>query len=511
MKKNAILFTLVISFLLISSSVGALSSSVNISSYGTISYPSSGKATVIISANAGGTTTPAPGTYEYDLNTIVTITAAPNVDFNFKNWLIGGSTTNASNPISFNVTAVRTYSYQAVFESTSPPVYTVPIPNTTKYQNWALTMRVSTDFMSYVSGTSFNFTGFFDHQYSLFLAELDAVPWSNLQTYTPNEPTWSPPSYQAGAPINGGSLKDVALAGAGIVVSSGTADDINNAINSLSSSQWLVYVEEGVYDGEVVISRPYTVLAGAGWNTVVRKTANYYQAIRVIGSANNVIIRDLTVDGNYPFGQADMPSRGMTIVANCEGGRMMIENTFSFSEWAFGPNLHNGPEGYMINNAASGCGANTFEITYSTQQAAIGNYGREWVDVGISTWGSNNVIVAQNMLEDPVAPHGGAYTRINAAIMVEGFGGDTSYNILIRDNHASDLQGQSDRGAGVQMSPGAHHVVVCRGTYNNNNDVGVSPDSSEQGYILFYDVHPTGNRYADVITTCPGGNLWVLP
>lgn len=70
-----------------------------------------------IEADAGGTTTPSPGTYKYDTGTTVQVTAMPNDYYIFNNWT--GTATGTSNPISLLMT--RDFSIMANFRLIEPP------------------------------------------------------------------------------------------------------------------------------------------------------------------------------------------------------------------------------------------------------------------------------------------------------------------------------------------------------------------------------------------------------
>lgn len=73
---------------------------------------------LIITATAGGTTNPAPGTYTAPEGTLVTVTAIPDTGFNFDRWALDG-VTYTTNPI--NVLMDRSYALQAVFSEEPPP------------------------------------------------------------------------------------------------------------------------------------------------------------------------------------------------------------------------------------------------------------------------------------------------------------------------------------------------------------------------------------------------------
>lgn len=105
-----------------------------------------GMAIVVVVASVGGTTNPAPGTYELANATSLSLTAIPNPGWKFDNWVIGGyplnhgaysfTDTPTNNPYNVNHGYGYTYDYQPVFSpvsSTSPsasptiPEYSVAV------------------------------------------------------------------------------------------------------------------------------------------------------------------------------------------------------------------------------------------------------------------------------------------------------------------------------------------------------------------------------------------------
>jgi hypothetical protein len=72
----------------------------------------------ITTTTAGGTTSPAPGSYTYDVGTNVTVTASPSAGYNFSSWLLDGVSYTV-NPITVTMNANHTLN--AAFEDVTPP------------------------------------------------------------------------------------------------------------------------------------------------------------------------------------------------------------------------------------------------------------------------------------------------------------------------------------------------------------------------------------------------------
>jgi hypothetical protein len=102
-------------------------------------------ALVVVLASAGGTTSPAPGTYALADATQMMLTATPQSGWQFSHWTISGSSTDhggapvdltpTANPYNVNHGYGYTYNYQAVFtpvgSATPTPAGATPTPPVT--------------------------------------------------------------------------------------------------------------------------------------------------------------------------------------------------------------------------------------------------------------------------------------------------------------------------------------------------------------------------------------------
>jgi hypothetical protein len=89
------------------------------------------QATVNVLESVGGSTEPAPGTYNYNDGTQVTLTATPDANLVFSAWLITTDTSNDSvtdNPYMLPVTGGVTYEISAVFAQSTSPTFPNPPP-----------------------------------------------------------------------------------------------------------------------------------------------------------------------------------------------------------------------------------------------------------------------------------------------------------------------------------------------------------------------------------------------
>jgi hypothetical protein len=93
-------------------------------------------AIVVVLTSAGGTTSPAPGTYALENAAQLMLTATANSGYQFSHWTISGSTTDhggapvnltpTDNPYAVNHGYGYTYNYQAVFTPTDGTAPTPP-------------------------------------------------------------------------------------------------------------------------------------------------------------------------------------------------------------------------------------------------------------------------------------------------------------------------------------------------------------------------------------------------
>jgi len=90
--------------------------------------PPAVKVKLTIIAHEGGSTSPAPGTYEYDAGSAVSITAIPSTGYVFDHWLVNGAV-RAENPVAITLsTDTVVEAYFAVAPTPAPPTPPMPPP-----------------------------------------------------------------------------------------------------------------------------------------------------------------------------------------------------------------------------------------------------------------------------------------------------------------------------------------------------------------------------------------------
>jgi parallel beta-helix repeat protein len=85
--------------------------------------------TLTITASVGGTTTSAPGTYSYTVNSSVQVTAIPEAEYSFDYWKLDSVKVGSANP--YAVLMNTNHTLEAIFSSVKPSVpvggYSIPI------------------------------------------------------------------------------------------------------------------------------------------------------------------------------------------------------------------------------------------------------------------------------------------------------------------------------------------------------------------------------------------------
>jgi hypothetical protein len=126
--------------------------------------------TLVITATAGGTTNPAPGTHIYVYGTMVNITASPDTGYYLDHWELDGANVGGANPI--HITVNNDHTLHAVFEyGPSPTYYTLNITVTA-----GGTTNPTPGTYIYSDGTLVNISALPNAGYGLDYWSLDGVP-----------------------------------------------------------------------------------------------------------------------------------------------------------------------------------------------------------------------------------------------------------------------------------------------------------------------------------------------
>lgn len=369
-------------------------------------------------------------------------------------------------------------------------------PQNDYYSLWSSDYRVETDFLNYLTG-SFDYTGLFDNLYNKFLVELETTTFGEgYQTPTLN---YGSPTYNPGDPV--GNLESIAT----YVVD--TTDEISQAITSAQSGD-IIFIKAGNYTTSGIIfgDKSDIIIAGEGWNTVLRLEDNknsYVLSGR--GDCNNIIIRDLTIDGNRVNNPAETGLDALEFRSN--PSNILIENVKVLNARHMGINVYYGTKLYTINCVSIDSGWNTFQYTRCTWSAAIGNYMRYSRDVAMSTWESNSLVYANNICVYGIHDYLG-FNDANWGIGVESEHEEVpSYNIVLRNNVCSEHNqagpDESWKGHGIHIMDLSYNITIDGNTAENNNRAGI--------YVAPSDYYPVGSTIVICNNYAKGNNIYNMP
>jgi len=258
--------------------------------------------TLTITSTAGGTTDPAPGSYQFVEGTVVNVTAIPKESFTLVNWELDGVNQGAPNPI--NVTMDANHTLLAVFEETPLPKYYLTVVSPygtpggegwyTKYTTAYATLDTST--VDHGNGTRRVFTHWSGDASGTDYSTSDPIYMDKNKTAVANWKTeyyltvTSP--YDAPTPTSGwfdaGTLITASVTspvsgpagtrylctgwtGTGSVPSSGTATSVTFTINAPSSITWTWKTQY-----YLTVSSAHGTTGGSGWYNA---NANAYATV----------------------------------------------------------------------------------------------------------------------------------------------------------------------------------------------------------------------------------------
>jgi len=142
--------------------------------------------TLAITATAGGTTNPTPGTHTYACGSSVEVTALPDTDYVFDHWELDGDNVGATNPIS--VTMDSDHTLHSVFQYSPPPTYDVTIDAYCYTEGTYVSVSIAMDGSPTGYTTPHTFTGLTGtHTFTVPSNDLYDHPfkqWSTGQTST---------------------------------------------------------------------------------------------------------------------------------------------------------------------------------------------------------------------------------------------------------------------------------------------------------------------------------------
>ncbi len=392
------------------------------------------------------------------------------------------------------------------------------------YTTWRDDYRVDSRFSNYLFGSTFDFDGFFDQIYDRFLKELETTVYGAGYT-RPTNFDYGTANYNPGEPV--GNLRNVATK----IIS--TVPELENAFSSAESGD-IIFIESGTYVVSTLglVGKSNIIIAGNGWDTVLYLADGVnFPVIYGTGGCRNIIIRDLRIEGN----KANNMDNAMTTGIDFRNGqeRTFTENVYIHDirrmGWSGG---HDGRESYIFNSVVIDSGWNCITPARDSYDGIIGNYVEGWRDVGITTWGTDHLVIANNIAVHPIQD-GLGFGGGNIGIMVEnqnpgGSGtpctttsdcpqgerpetcfenkcwGRTpkdSHDVIIRKNIASEANVAPYelrwRGIGI-WSASFDHIPEC-GSYNIIMDGNICENNNRAGFIVSTSTRYPGEEWGRTV------------
>lgn len=223
--------------------------------------------------------------------------------------------------------------------------------------------------------------------------------------------------------------------------------DIQNALNSLSSSGGTVLIREGVYDVSSWLTIPASniTIEGVGPSTVLRPVDNFDGNVIYSIGWNNISIRNLKIDGN-----AANQSQGNGIIIR-NALNVYIENLrlYNIKSNALLIETYNGQRInniHISNNTLSHCGTHCLVFNNATNIFATRNRIYECGNSCIQLYTTSNFVVNSNIIN-------------NAS---NNFAGVRSAETTTDGVISSNIINNSDRGI---------HIVSGSGRININDNI----------------------------------------
>jgi len=166
---------------------------------------------------------------------------------------------------------------------------------------------------------------------------------------------------------------------------------------------------------------------------------------------NNIVVKDLVLDGNMYDGDCD--DIAIVGVKNALGENISVLNlnVTRIRKHGYGPTLSNYT--YLFNSWLGNNGWNGANPNRNHNATLMGNFITGWRDVGISTWSSINVYILSNVVVEPVYDEMG-FNTANWGVGVEpgSLWQWDSYNVIINNNWIAECNASAGvKGTGVAI------------------------------------------------------------
>ncbi len=312
----------------------------------------------------------------------------------------------------------------------------------------------------------------------------------------------------------------VGTSGAVDYLCDGTADDvqIQQALTAVGTAGGgIVLIKKGTYDITAILTIPSNItLQGEGWVTILKASVSLYSILRnsdTTNGNNNIIIRDLMLDGNYLAGTASASPNGYDgiiyfrtnahactgcKVINCKVIKSNTGGGISFSDILF-----NQDQVTDTSSAWNGCGIYNCWV----EDVGVGSGGAVGNTKGIRTVGASNIEIANNYVKDvqdqAIHTANGKYINIHHNLLTNAdittsYGGGIWLSYETSDSNISDnIIGTSNAFYGFaiysQFGYAINNVIANNIIYKSYGGIYVVGSKTQvEGNIIYGSKNATG-------------------
>lgn len=297
---------------------------------------------------------------------------------------------------------------------------TTRMNQTDDFLKWANVKRVDTDFADYLSGSTFDFDGYYANLYTKFVSELETTQYG--PTYTNRTVDYGSASYSVGdTGIDWSAIADYTC---------DTLAEAQTAFTNCASGDIIYLVGHiPVTTRLTMTGKSNIMIVGDGWNSTSLDLADNINTQTVLLSGcTNIVMVDLTVCGNR-IHNIDVGSMGALAVD--DGTNCTVENVRVVGGRRDGIYMSDGLGMYIVNSVGDDAGWNGIALSRCNYSAIVGSYGVDCSDVNVNIWAGNNQVLANSVSGNMVRQ------GIGAEDSAWGFGlevqdGMDLYNIIVR-------------------------------------------------------------------------------
>jgi len=394
---------------------------------------------------------------------------------------------------------------------------------------WENEFRIDTKFGSYVSGSDFDFIGYYNNLFTKYTEPFATLPYSNTKEYLKNIPTWEKgvswtvPSYNPGSMVYDlESIADMIVYqdASGYVFYNDTAnpsgnphggddtyaEEIQDAINALSQGDTtkIVLIKSSpnpyIIRDDIRPTQSNLILTGEGWGTEIKADVSFTDTEMItMNGYRNIVFKDFKINGTYPLRASDQFLECIKPI-NCEN--VTVLNCYITGGRKMGLVMHSSRYTYVVNNKFYDNCWNGGQPTRGHNSTFIGNWFKGWGDVAISTWSTDYCYFLNNIAfeGDWTIPSGyGGNTNSAGGMGFEGGGPNqlNSSNIYVRNNifnNCTAVNGNIYGQSGIiYFGPEPSSGYFARDTIISNNTMRFSWRGvkafpvDEKRNILYYD------------------------